>query len=229
MKQQLILLHGALGASSQLENLKAELSSTFAVHTFDFEGHGGRNSENNFSIDLFVDNVLEYMIHESINDSYFFGYSMGGYVALKLAAVHPEKVKGIFTYGTKFDWSPESAEKEVRMLNPAKIEEKIPHFAAALNSLHQPMDWKENMNKTAAMMLELGKSPTVNSSVLNKINIPVTIGIGDADQMVTIEESKKVSEQLPEGKLKIFENAVHPIEKSDVGLLSHSIKNAFSF
>ena len=46
------------------------------------------------------------------------GHSMGGYVALKLALKRPELVDRIITLGTKFNWTPEVAAKEVKMLNP---------------------------------------------------------------------------------------------------------------
>ena len=54
---------------------------------------------------------------------------MGGYVALQLANKHPKYVQKIITLGTKFAWDKETAAKEVKMLNPEKIEEKIPAFA----------------------------------------------------------------------------------------------------
>jgi pimeloyl-ACP methyl ester carboxylesterase len=51
---------------------------------------------------------------------------MGGYVALKTAVLHPGRIEAIVTLGTKFHWDPENASNEVRMLNPEKIEEKVP-------------------------------------------------------------------------------------------------------
>lgn len=222
-KETVILLHGAVGASSQLNTLKEKLSADYTVYSFDFEGHGGRDSSNDFSIELFVQNTLDFMEENNIGSATFFGYSMGGYVALKLAALHPENVKAITTYGTKFDWTPETAERETKMMNPEKIEEKVPAFAHSLKELHFPLDWKENMRKTAAMMLALGEKPALNDQIIQSINNPVTIGIGSNDHMVSIEESKKISELLPNGELHIFEEGKHQLESLDLQDLANRI------
>jgi esterase/lipase len=130
--KQLLVLHGALGAQQQFEELKTLLESQFTVHTLNFEGHGGRTSNAPFSMDLFVENVRDYLQENNLSSCSVFGYSMGGYVALKFAAKFPGTVNEIVTLGTKFGWSPEIALKETAMLNPEKIEEKVPKFAAAL-------------------------------------------------------------------------------------------------
>jgi pimeloyl-ACP methyl ester carboxylesterase len=88
----LLLLHGALGASSQFAQLIPLLDDDFELHTLDFEGHGGRkfafgSSEISpmprrpFSMEGFVKNVLDYLERQSIDQTHIFGYSMGGYVA----------------------------------------------------------------------------------------------------------------------------------------------------
>lgn len=222
--QHLILLHGALGSAAQLENIKSQLQDSFEVHSFNFEGHGGRQSKNDFSIALFVQNTLDYMDENKIHQASFFGYSMGGYVALKFATLYPDRIQKIFTYGTKFDWTPESAAKETKMLVPEKIKEKVPGFASSLEKLHFPLDWEENMRKTASMMLNLGEKPELDEKVLQSITTNTTICVGSKDQMISIEESEKASLLLTNGELHIFENFEHPIEKVNIEVLIRLIK-----
>lgn len=218
-KESIILLHGAIGAGSQLTAIKEKLQTDFTVHSFNFEGHGGRPSENDYSIELFVQNTLDFMNENDIQSSAFFGYSMGGYVALKLAANHPEKVISITTYGTKFNWTPESAEREMKMMNPEKIEEKVPKFASMLNDLHAPLDWKMVMSKTAEMMFRLGNQPSLSSEDLVALNIPVSLCVGEQDQMVTQEETKKIADQISGAEYYLLENSAHPIETANLDKL----------
>ena len=124
----LILLHGALGSMEQFSEAKELLSKEFNVHVFNFSGHGGKRIETPFSIEQFVDDTSTYLDQHQIKSTHIFGYSMGGYVALQLARDHPGKIEKIMTLGTKFNWTPESAENEVRMLVPKVIESKIPKF-----------------------------------------------------------------------------------------------------
>lgn len=154
--KKLILLHGALGTQSHFNELAEELKKTYEVYTLNFDGHGGKESSSDFSIELFTQNLLDFIGDNSLEQASIFGYSMGGYVALNAAIISPKKIGRIITLGTKFDWSLESAEKEVKMLNPTIIEEKIPQFAEKLKKEHQPQDWKLVMTKTAKMMLDMG-------------------------------------------------------------------------
>ena len=216
MKEPLVLLHGALGCKDQLVDLESRLESVFEVHAINFEGHGGVVSNKTLSIDLFTGNVLDYCAAKGLESIAIFGYSMGGYVALNLAVRRPNLVNKIYTLGTKFDWSMESAQKEVKMLNPEKIEEKVSHFANHLKQLHHPQDWRAIMTKTAEMMLSMAKGAKLFERDFKRIEQQVVIGIGSQDYMVTYEESEQVAAMLVNAKLVRLDGVPHPIEKVDV-------------
>lgn len=222
-----IILHGALGSQDQFKNVKELLSKQYETHAFDFEGHGGRLSENDFSIDLFAENVISFMREKGIKKANFFGYSMGGYVALNVSRKHPEMVGKIFTLGTKFDWTPESSAREIKMLNPEKIEEKIPKFAAILKERHSSNNWKMVLNKTADMMSRLGKGEGLKQNQFSEINNEVIISVGEEDNMVTRKESKNIANALKNGSIHIFKNFQHPIEKVDQSVLVQQICGFF--
>lgn len=215
MKNNLLLLHGALGSKQQFKKLKDILSEEFQIYTLNFEGHGGKTSNKDFSIQLFSENALNFLRDNNIAATNIFGYSMGGYVALNLAKQDPELVQKIVTLGTKFNWTSAAAEKEIKMLNPKKIEEKIPAFAEKLKLEHAPNDWKELMHKTAKMMVGMGNGARLKEEDLKQINQKVLIGIGSEDRMVTMEESEKAANLLSNGTLKKIEGFHHPIGKND--------------
>lgn len=212
----ILLLHGALGAASVMEPLAERLYSVgFDAQLLNFSGHGGSPFAEDFGIEQFTTEVLGFLDKNGIEKVDIFGYSMGGYVALYLASLHPERVGRIVTLATKFDWTPEGAEREVRMLDPEKIEAKVPAFAAQLRERHAPNDWKELLRKTAGMMLELGQRPLLSTDVLSKIKQPTLVCLGDSDQMVSQEETKHAAAALPHGHLQILEQTPHPFEKVD--------------
>lgn len=212
MKKTLLLLHGALGSNRYFEDLKGRLEPDFDVYDLNFEGHGGETTENEFSIDLFATNLIDFLDQNKLTNVLVFGYSMGGYVALTVANKRPELVEKIVTLGTKFNWSPELAAKEIRMLNPEIVEEKIPKFAENLKLLHQPSDWKIVMQKTAHLMQLLGDGKGLREEDFKNIQHKVTIGIGSLDKMVSLEESESVTKLLPNGRVTVLENTPHPIE-----------------
>src|SRR5689334_13100853 len=111
----ILILHGALGSASQLEPVKSMMESNgMRVHLLSFSGHGGISFQKNFGIEQFADDTLHYIKSYQLKQVNIFGYSMGGYVALWLAKQYPDVVGKIVTLGTKFDWSVESAAKEVK-------------------------------------------------------------------------------------------------------------------
>lgn len=225
--QKLLLLHGAIGAKDQLQPLAEELKNDYEVHSLNFSGHGGEHMPNSFSIELFANDVLTYLEKNNIQKINIFGYSMGGYVALYLAKYYHGKVEKLFTLATKFDWTPEISQKEIRMLDANKIEEKIPAFAQILEKRHQPNNWKVLLKKTADMMLALGNKNCLTLQDLTSITIPAKIGVGDNDNMVTLGETKEVAQNLKNSELLILQDTLHPIEKVDLKDLSDEIKNFF--
>lgn len=226
--QKLLLLHGALGAASQFESLKEELSDSYNIHTINFEGHGGIQIPiDGYSIELFSGNVLKYLDGNGIETIDIFGYSMGGYVALYLAKFHPNRVGKIFTFATKFKWTPEIAEQEIRMLDPQKIEEKVPAFAKALYERHAPADWKQVMLQTALMMKKLGKNNALSYHDLKEINHKVQIGIGDKDKMVSLEETLCMHRNLPGSRFLVMPETPHPFEQISTKRLAYKIQNFF--
>jgi pimeloyl-ACP methyl ester carboxylesterase len=213
----ILVLHGALGSLTQLEPLRHQLEFTGRhVFSMNFSGHGGEPFQEDFGIETFADDILLFMDLHQLSVVDIVGYSMGGYVAVWLAYVHPHRVGKIITLGTKFDWSPESAEREVKKLNPEKIQEKIPAFARILEHRHAPNDWKELLEKTAAMMLGLGSSPLLTEGILRDIVTPITVCLGDQDDMADHAWSEQVAGWLPNGVLHLLENTPHPIEKVDL-------------
>jgi pimeloyl-ACP methyl ester carboxylesterase len=223
----IILLHGALGALQQLEPLKQLLITRGReVYTMNFSGHGGiAFSQNGFGMDVFANDVISFMDQHKITKADIFGYSMGGYVAIWMAHRFPERVENIITLGTKFDWDPASAQKEVAKMNADKILEKMPAFARILETRHAPNDWKELLNKTKDMMSVLGADPMITKELATKLNNRVLILLGDLDDMADRTFSQSIASEFSRGTFQLLINTPHPIEKVNINELADLIGN----
>jgi len=224
----ILLLHGAIGSSSQLEELQSLLSADHKVYTLDFSGHGGKPLGAPFSIELFSNEVLAFMDEHNIGKPSIFGYSMGGYVAAYIAYKHPEKLSSIVTLATKFEWNPDIAEKEVKMLDAEKIQAKLRAFAETLAKRHAPTDWKDVLTETIAMMRRLGADNPLKPGDYTAINIPSLIMLGDRDKMVSLDETLAVYRSLPAAQLAILPNTAHPIEQADADMIAMHIRKFIS-
>lgn len=223
-KRNLILLHAALGSESQLLPLKSKLESTFNVYSFDFLGHGHAQNTDVFSIDVFVKQLHDFIEANQLEETALFGYSMGGYVALKYAQKAPEKISHVVTLGTKFSWTPEIASAETAQLNPVKIREKVPAFADKLHQMHGE-NWEHVVLKTADMMLQMGAGKTLlTREDWNSIRTNTLLLLAEKDAMVTVSETEYVKSQLRNATFGILENAKHPIESVDLEALTEMLE-----
>jgi pimeloyl-ACP methyl ester carboxylesterase len=229
MKSPLILLHGALGAASQFETWKPLLEADYELHSFDLEGHGSQPfADRPFRIGHFAENLHDFLKAQGLLGADLFGYSMGGYVALELARLENGALGRIHTFSTKLDWSPETSAKEVKMLNPDFIAAKVPKFAAMLEKRHYGNEWREHLARTADLMLDLGDAPVLKPEDLAGIDIPVRMGVGDRDNMVSIRETEAFYRHLPQGEMVVVPRTPHPLEKMDPGRICAAIRDFFT-
>lgn len=183
--------------------------------------------EGPFSIDLFAKDVLNFLNRHEIRQISIFGYSMGGFVALYLAARHPERVSRIFTLGTKFNWNKETVRQQIRLLDPAAIREKLPDYASELETIHKPNNWEDVIRKTVEMLQDMGKKNPLTDDDLTLLEIPVLIGMGDRDNLVIIEESVFSFRLMKKGRLLIMPDTPHPIHNVKVEILGWEIIRFF--
>lgn len=225
----LVLLHGALGSSDQLDAVARSLRQQFQVHRLDFEGHAEAAARGRpFRVSHFVENVLELLQRERIDRASVFGYSLGGYVALCLALHHPERVDRIATLGTKFRWDPATAAREAARLDPATIRAKVPRFADALAARHERAGgWEAVLGRTADFLRELGDHPSLTDETLSRIPHRVRVLVGERDNTVRVEESEDVAKRLPSGSLTVLKDMPHPIEQVDINVLSPILEDFF--
>ncbi len=222
----LLLLHGAIGSAAQMQPLADLLPAKYRAQTINFFGHGGLPlAAAPFSIELFAQDILSLMQQKNWERISIFGYSMGGYVAMYLARHYPDKIDRVMTLATKYNWNEEIAANEVKMLNPEKIEQKLPEFASRLKKLHSPNNWHDVLKRTSDMMLALGAHPPLTADDYPLIASPSLLLLGDSDKMVTLEETAAVCNALPDARQAILKDTPHPIEQVRTGMLRNQIRD----
>jgi len=219
MLPTILLLHGALNTSAQFAALSQKLNPYFDVHTLDFSGHGQVAFDGELDMKVLVRDISQYLEQIEAGMCHIFGYSMGGYAALSFARSKPEKLGKIITLGTKWDWNPTTSAKEVAMLDPEVMVEKVPSYVAKLQAMFGEKNWINVVRNTAALMLDLGHGGGLKEEGFKKIETEVLILRGDEDKMVTAESSKEVVAWLQKGTYKEIAGAPHPLERVDVDVL----------
>jgi pimeloyl-ACP methyl ester carboxylesterase len=225
IKRPLLILHGALGCAKQFDEIRMLLEKEFVVHCYDLKGHGSRCDGTSFIMQDLVDDTVALMHEKELMHCPVFGYSMGGYIALQLCIQHPSMVSKVFTLGTRLKWTPEIAEKENAMLHPEIMSEKVPHYVTMLQNMHGA-EWKQLVVHTGEMMRNLALFP-LTADEIKSITVPVRLGLGDQDNMVTSEETTEAFHMLQNGSLLVIPDCKHPIEKVAATRLSFEIHSFF--
>jgi len=91
-----VLLHGFLENTFMWNNLEMLLNSKYRVICVDLLGHGKTDNIGYIhTMSQMAEAVKTVLDVLSIRRSFFVGHSMGGYVALAFADLHPDNVKGL--------------------------------------------------------------------------------------------------------------------------------------
>jgi pimeloyl-ACP methyl ester carboxylesterase len=224
--EKLLLLHGALDTKEQFSALRSLLQEEFETHAFNFSGHGGKPiPDKAFSIKFFAEEVLSWLDKNNLPSVNIAGHSMGGYAGLYIARFFPERISKVLTVNTKLFWNRETASKEVKMLDPAGILEKVPRFAEHLEKLHAPADWKILLLKVSEMLTAMGEGDRLNDEDFEKITHEVLLCVGDSDKMVSVEETLHVYKKLRGGSMLVMPGAPHPFENINTQRLAFEIRN----
>jgi pimeloyl-ACP methyl ester carboxylesterase len=118
--EPVILIHGILVNSDlnwRLPGIKRQLSKNFHVIAFDLRGHG--KSDKPHGVEMYglnlVEDVCRVMDNLNIEKAHIVGYSLGGFIALKFATLHPERCYSVTVGGA--GWEKATEEKLNRFRN----------------------------------------------------------------------------------------------------------------
>jgi len=94
--EPLVILHGTGGhLEAFTRNLRA-LGSRHRVVLYDFPGHGWSTlAEHDLEIDAYEQHLLGLLDALGLDSAHLSGESLGGWVAVKFAAAHPERVRSL--------------------------------------------------------------------------------------------------------------------------------------
>lgn len=89
----LTIIHGLFGSLDNWQTLARQWSHSYKVLSIDVRNHGRSPHYNTMSYDEMIEDILEIFKFLNIDQSVILGHSMGGKIAMHLAAKHPEKIE----------------------------------------------------------------------------------------------------------------------------------------
>ena len=215
--ETLILLPGLLGTvESHWRRFIPEFARHFHVIAVDLRGHGKTNNPSGkLGIGAFVEDLHTLFDSLQIEQASLCGYSLGGYIGLAYGLRNPGKVHALIMHGTKFFWTEVAVEAAVKDFDPAVIMQKVPTWGEALQRDHEPgngIDGWKRLLKTSGEFIESMQHNGLSHENLSRAVFPVTVSVGDSDEMIPREEAERLVSLLPNASLHIMENTKHPMQ-----------------
>ncbi|MBL7963238.1 MAG: alpha/beta fold hydrolase [Flavobacteriales bacterium] len=214
-------MHGALGTAHQLHRLHDRIGGV----AIDLSGHGSRAiPAHGIRFEDFLKDIDEAFVAHDWERADLFGYSMGGYAALLYATQHPQRVRSVVTLGTKYLWTEEGLLKELRMLDPEMMEQKVPAFAQALASAHGATRWKEVVVAIAQSMSDLAHHPLLTPEVCARIPCPTLLCVGEKDGTAIPADTQRFAQGVKGAEVFILPGTPHPFDKVDLDQLEPRLR-----
>ncbi|MBS3915850.1 MAG: alpha/beta hydrolase [Bacteroidetes bacterium] len=231
MKTQILLLHGALGSATEFQDISNSLSDDFDVKCLNFPGHQGEAFvDGTWTVEVMC-NFLNNFIHQNFHrDSglIVFGHSMGGYLALCSLLQENPTIDAAITLGTKMHWDPDIAAREISMLDPMKMQSKVPAFVENLKQVHGADHWQKLVFQIGGFLHELGQTSPISAENVRGISKPCRIMLGDRDRMVSMDETLDIFKAIPNATLSILPNTPHPLIQAETARICFEIREVAS-
>jgi pimeloyl-ACP methyl ester carboxylesterase len=201
----LVVLHGAFGWATVYPTL-AKGRKVIAV---ELQGHGHTaDIDRPLTCEQMADDTAALLKELKIEQADFFGYSMGGTVALALAIRHPKLARKVATFGSHAGKMEDAYDPEVlkqfQSLSPETFAPSVlkdPYDKVAPD----PKQWPTLVTKIKKMGLEF---KGFTREELKSIQAQVLVTIGDRD-VVRPEHAVEMYRSIPNAQLAIFPGGDH--------------------
>ncbi len=197
--EPVVLVHGfSVNGALQwtVPGITKALARDHMVIVMDCRGHGlsGKpHDPGKYGVEM-VEDIVRLLDHLKIPKAHVVGYSMGGFIALKLAALHPDRVLTVTTGGA--GWSAKTNTGFLDDLIVALEQGKgISPLLIALTPKGQPKPTEEqlrganqmvtlfNDSKALAALLRGRKGGELTEAELKGIRVPVLAIVGEVDPL----------------------------------------------
>ncbi|RPI05323.1 MAG: alpha/beta fold hydrolase [Ignavibacteriae bacterium] len=192
---------------------------------YDVRGHGASDTgDGQYTLEIFVDDLIALLDHLSIEKAFLCGLSMGGYIALRTYERHPERVRGLILCDTKCEPDTDS----VKIKRSATIKSikstGVPAFAEEfVKSVFWEKTIERNPNVITFIKQIIGAnsprgicgtllalaSRTDTTPALSSIHVPTCIMVGEHDTVTPPSDAERMHAAIPGSELHILPHAAH--------------------
>jgi 3-oxoadipate enol-lactonase len=226
--ERVVLIHSLAMDHSFWDPVADRLADTASVLTFDCRGHGASDKPPGpYTVELFARDLAAVMDHVGWSSAVVAGCSMGGCVALALAAAYPERVSALALFDTTAWYGPEAPQQWAERADRAVasgLEDLVEFqttrwFGDRFREQHPDVVRRSinvflaNDRRAYAETCRMLGACDVRAA-LPRINVPTRILVGDEDYATPLAMAKELQAGISGSSLTVLAGARHltPLE-----------------
>ncbi len=220
-----VLIHGFPFDKTMWEPQVEALKRRYYTITYDVRGHGKSEvGDGQYTIELFVDDLIALLDHLKLSRAVLVGLSMGGYIALRAVERNADRVRALVLCDTRSE--ADTNEGKIRRAAQAKLvkERPIEEFAdLLLPGLFHEKSFSERPQAVAHIRSTiLATSPlsiagtlialagrTDTTPALYSVRVPSLVLVGKHDALTPVSAATAIKEKLFGAQLQIIPDAGH--------------------
>ncbi|WP_341366011.1 alpha/beta hydrolase [Yoonia sp. BS5-3] len=223
----IVFAHGLLFSGKMYDAQVAHFSPNYRCITFDHRGQGQSGvTKDGYDMDTLAEDAVALIKHLELPPCHLVGLSMGGFVAMRIAARHPELLKSVTLLDTSAGAEPKNNKPKYWLSNLiARIFGLWAVTSSAMKNLfgqtflndparkaEKDKWWHEiaGASKTGVTRAVTG---VINRpacfDLLGQITLPVGVGVGAEDIATKPEEAEAIHAAIAGSTLTIFEGSGH--------------------
>src|SRR5215472_6551925 len=221
----LVLVHGLAGRAENWLTLVPEFTRNgYKVYALDLLGYGrSQQPDVDYSIALEEDILRQFLDSQQLQQPDIAGWSMGGWVSLKFAAEHPERVHRLIlmdSAGLVYDAVNAGA------LRP-KTEAELAHMFAVLSPSPKPVpsfvardilrNFAVNDWIVGRALQSMGTGKDLMDNKMQSVTMPVLIIWGKEDILTPPSIGERMRSAMPQSLLYVYDGTGHlaPTDRSE--------------
>jgi pimeloyl-ACP methyl ester carboxylesterase len=220
-----VLLHGFPLSSEMWIPVRPAVEQAARLITPDLRGFGGSDApQGGYGMETMAGDVLGLVDRLGLERIVLGGHSMGGYVALRFAAAHPERLAGLILVSTRASVdTPEGKARRETAIERIRRGETTAFLDEFVPNLVGPSTRKRAPRQLAEMRAIAGDVPDHvlsgclagmrdrpdSSEMLRGLHVPALVIAGEEDAVVPAEAARAMADVLPNARLAVIPLSGH--------------------